>query len=125
MLQLKAIMKKLTVKPFAYKVIEDNFRGHFLDLTPERSKTLDMISVKSKIDILRKSEAKIEGLMSLPELSHKLFKGIPTVRNIIYKMKIKPCRKISKVNYYTMEDLARLSEYSEEHGVSGRPRKVA
>lgn len=125
MLQLKAMMKKLTVKPFAYKIIDENFRGHFLDLQPERSKVLDQISIKNKIDILRKSEAKIEGLMNIPELSHKLFKGIPTIRNMLSALKIKPYRKISRINYYTMEDLARLSEYSEERsGNLGRPRKI-
>lgn len=123
MLQLKAIMKKAVVKPFAYKIIEPNFVGHFKNLIEDRSKTLDHISIKSKIDILRKSEAKIEGLMNYPELAKKLMKSITWVRQTVVKLKIKPSRKINRLSYFTEDHLARLSEYTNEPQQSrGRPR---
>jgi len=116
MLQMKSAMKKLTVKTYAYKLITPNFVGHFLDLEESRSRTLDRISIKSKIDILRKSEAKIEGLMSYNELAHKLNRSVIWVKKSIAKLKIKHDRLISRAKYFTENDFNRLCELVEEIG---------
>jgi len=114
MLQMKAVMKKLTVKSYAYKLIHPNFKGHFLDLEPQRSKTLDLVSMKSKIDILRKSEAKVEGLMNYPELGRKLNRSIVWVKKVVSKLKLKPIRTINRAKYFNQEQLAQITECMEE-----------
>lgn len=120
MLQMKSAMRKLVVKPYAYKLITPNFVGHFLDLEPSRSKTLDKISIKSKIDILRKSEAKIEGLLSYSELAHKLNRSLIWVKKSVKKLEIKHDKIISRAKYFTENDLNRLIELIEDTP-EGRP----
>jgi len=108
---LKYRMSKLKIKNYAYSTVWPNFYGHYLDLTPERSKMLDKVSTSSKIDILRKSEIKAEGLMTYPELATKLMKSIIWVRNAVATHKIKVKREIGRQKYFDQQALNILSEY--------------
>ena len=51
---LRNNMLKTTFKNFVYSNVKPAFRGNFLNLSPERSKELDSISTKGKIDIIKK-----------------------------------------------------------------------
>ena len=125
---LRSYMKKFNLKNFAYAKVRPNFRGHFLDIEPDRSKQLDNLSTKSKFSILRKSEVKIEGLLTFPELAIKLMKSISWVRHSILTLKIKPNRIIKMVKYFDQNTLNLLSEHldyvSENPKRPGRKPKV-
>lgn len=122
---LRSYMKKFNLKNYAYTKVRPNFRGHFLDIEPERSKQLDILSTRSKFNILSKSEVKIEGLLTFPELAVKVMKSISWVRATIRVLKIKPNREIKKVKYFDQNTLNLISEHldyvSENPKRNGRP----
>lgn len=124
---LKSYMKKFKIKNYAYSKVRPNFRGHFKDITPERSKQLDKLSTGSKLSILRSSEVRIEGLLTYPELATKLFKSVSWVRHAVNNLKIKENRKIRKVKYFDKHALNLLAEHldyvSENPKKMGRPKK--
>lgn len=108
---LKWRMSKMAIKNYAYTTVQPNFRGHFLDLSKDRSDQLDKISTKSKINLLRNAEIKIEGLISYPELALKLGKSIQWTRHAISIFKIKSVRDIGRVKYFDQIALNKLSEH--------------
>lgn len=127
---LKARMNKLNIKNFAYTTVWANFYGHFLDLDRERSTLLDKVSSKNKLDVLRKAEVRIEGLLTYNEMATKLFKSIDWCRKAVANLKLKPTRVINKVKYFDLNTLNQLVEHSEIIGDTrwrnqpGRERKV-
>lgn len=122
MMFLKYWFKKSPIKNYAFGRVYPNFYGHFLDLEPDRSKELDEVSMKNKKEILKKSEIKIEGLLSYPELAQKLGITIDYTRLLVSKLKIKPARTISRVKYYTPDHLAQIEEMIDRPDNRGRPR---
>lgn len=125
MLWLKYWIKKSPIKNYAYGRVYANFNGHFLDLDPERSKLLDKVSISNKLNILRKNEVRIEGLLSYPEIAQRLNVSIDFVRRAVSNLKIKPARCIGRAKYFDQEALAQLSDFSETVAEEprGRPRK--
>lgn len=128
MLLLRQKMGKLgQMKNYAYKLVQPNFRGHFLDLDPERSKQLDRVSTNYKLQILQKSEIKLDGLMTYPDMAVKLMKSISWVRNTANVLKVKPKRTIKSVKYFDPDALARITEHldyvSENPKKMGRPKR--
>jgi hypothetical protein len=104
-------MTKLVVKPFAYDIVEPNFRGHFKDLPPSRSAWLDNISTKGKIKELENNEIKISGLMGYNELARKIGRSLIWTRVAISKLKIKHERLIKRQKFFREETLDRLMDY--------------
>lgn len=119
---LKSYMKRLKLKNFAFTVVKPNFKGHFLDLDPVRSKQLDKLSTKSKLSILKESEVRIEGLLTYPELATKLFKSVSWARKAIANLRIKPARIIKKIKYFDNYALNLLAEHLDY--MSENPKKV-
>ncbi len=125
MLLLKAKMKKFELKNFAYSKIHPNFRGHFLNLSKERSKQLDKYSTKCKLDVLKKSEVKMAGLLTYIDMATKLNKPVQSVRQAVCNLKIKPSRVIKKVNYFDSEALNRIEELFEYNAdTRKKPREL-
>ena len=116
-------MKKLVVKPFAYDLVEPNFYGHFLDLDSKRAKNLDKISTKGKMEVLKKAEVRIEGLMNYSEISKKLGRSVIWARMVVSKLRIKPTRIISRVRYFDEAVVNRLADYLEEGGLKDEKKK--
>lgn len=114
MLYVRERMKICTVKAYAYSQIDCNLYGHFLNLPDDRARALDSISTKGKIDILKKSEVKIAGLIGYNEISIKLQKSISWVRQTVAKLKIKHSRVINKAKYFDEAVLNTLAEYQDE-----------
>lgn len=114
-------MSKINIKNYAYNSINPNFVGHFLDLDKERSRELDKISIKNKLNVLRKSEVKIEGLMNYPEMATKLCRSVNYVRVAVNNLNIKPNRIINRVKYFDDDALSRLADHLEV--VTDRPKK--
>lgn len=123
MMYIKDKMKKLVVKPFAYDLVEPNFYGHFLDLPKERAKKLDKISTKGKMDVLKKAEVRIEGLMGYSDISKKLGRSIVWVRMAVSKLKIKPTRVITRLRYFDENTVNRLADYLEDGGLKDEKKK--
>jgi hypothetical protein len=122
MLFLKYWFKKSPIKNYAFGRTYPNFNGHFLDLEPARSKELDIISMKNKKEILKRSEIKIEGLIAYPELAEKLNITINYVRALVGKLKLKPARVVDRVKYFSPDHLAQLAELIDDQEKRGRPR---
>ena len=124
---LRYHMKKSPIKDYAWQRVHANFRGHFLDLEPERSKLLDEVSTKNKLKILRKSEVKIEGLLTYPEMATKLEMSVAWVIQACRNLKIKKLRTIDRTAYFDQSVVGQLSSHLESIGTgdgrSGRPRK--
>jgi hypothetical protein len=89
MMYIKDKMKKLVVKPFAYDLVEDNFRGHFKNLPTERRALLDRVSIRGKLRILRKSEIEAAGLFNYVGLATKVEMSIGWVKKQITLLNIK------------------------------------
>jgi hypothetical protein len=119
---LRYWMKKSAIKDYAWGRVHPNFRGHFLDLPPERSKQLDEISTTNKLKILRKSEVKVEGLLTKPEIAQKLDVSVHWVTKALNNLKIKNTRRIEHIGYYDQTIVARLSEHLDNTAPIGRPR---
>lgn len=109
-------------KPKAYSKVIPNFRGHFLDIAPDRSKKLDRVSTKSKLKILRKSAIKIEGLLSYQELATKVDRSVIWVRKAIANLGIKHKRTLGQVKYFEPEVADRLADLVEDTQPQGRPK---
>lgn len=108
---LKLEMSKKKIKNFAFSKIKPNIYGHFLDLTKERSLILDKLTTKNKLAILRKSEVRIEGLLSYSEMATKLSRSIDWVRRAAANLKIKPTRSIGRAKFFDDNALNRLADH--------------
>jgi len=121
---IKHIMGKIRVKQQAYSIESPNFRGHFLDLSPERSHQLDMLSTAGKLDSLEKIGVKMDGLLTYQELSIRLQKSISWLRYTIRTLGIKATKKIGLVNYFTPDIVEALITHVDSVKPVGRPRKA-
>ena len=120
---LKAKMKQLKVKRYAYSVIDCNFQGHFLDLSAERSKRLDVLSTESKLKILKQTDAKMEGLLTTLDMATKLVRSLNWVYIALRNLKIKPLKQVSKVRYYDETTLTRLAQLIEDTEMGSTPKR--
>lgn len=111
-LLLKSRMSKLKIKNYAYVTVWPNIWGHFQDLDPKRSKELDKVSTKNKLDILQKSEVKIDGLLTYSEISTKLLRSMTWVRKATNLLKLKPKRSIGRQKYFDPAVLNILLDHS-------------
>ena len=102
--------QKTVIEQHSYKKGRPSFRTRFLDLEPERSLSLERLSMKGKKDILIKSEIKLQGLLTYEDMAHKLGRSKMTVRLNINKMNIKPAIEIKKQKYFNSEVLFRLQQ---------------
>jgi len=107
---LREKMNKYTVKPYAYQQVEANFRGHFLDLEPKRSKELDKFSIDGKLDILELVEIQSEGLLSYKDLSIRLSRTIRWCRQKMTELKINHVKTYKKQKFFRPEVLDILAD---------------
>ncbi len=105
------------IKYKCYKKVIPNFKGHFLDLEPERSKQLDAISTSGKLALLGKAEIKLEGLMTYKDLSDKLNRSVVWIRLATQKLKLKEKKIIKKAKYFDENTLNRLLDFLDEGGL--------
>jgi len=121
-LLLRARMATMKLKNFAYVTVQPNIYGHFLDLDPVRSKQLDKISIKSKLGILRRSEVKIEGLLTYSEMATKLLKSVSWTRHAVNALKIKPNRVIRQQKFFDPSTLNILADHLNK--ISENPKNM-
>lgn len=111
-------------KTKAYGMVIPNFRGHFLDISPKRSLELDRVSTRSKLNILKKSSVKIEGLLSYTEMATKIERSPHWVKMAVKHLNIKHSRIVDKAKYFEPEVVNQLIEHLESIAPVGRPRKI-
>ena len=121
---VKHFMSKIRVKQQAYGMETPNFKGHFLDLTAERSHQLDLLSTSGKLESLEKIGVKMDGLLTYGELSIKLQKPISWLRQSVKKLGIDATKKIGTVNYFTPDIVEALISHVDSTKPAGRPRKA-
>jgi len=100
MYYLREKMSKLTIKTKAFTLTKPNFRGHFLDLTPLRSKELDNFTTKGKLGILEEGEITDARLKTMQDLTRTLGRSHTWIGNIMKELKIKPVRVYKRRKYY-------------------------
>lgn len=116
--KLRHLMSKTTNKAYPYNILDlTNFVGHFLDLDPERSRALDDVTVKSKLDILQSAELNLEGLVDRRDIGHRLAKSQSWVALACLKLKIKPKKYVKKVAYYEKTVIDILQDFMINGGV--------
>lgn len=108
---LRYHMKKLEDKNFAYQIVDPNFYGHFLNLTPERSKALDKLTIAGKLDILEGAELKLEGLVDRREIANRLAKSPSWVALACSKLHIKAIKYVKKVAFYNKDVIDILQDF--------------
>ena len=100
MMYLRHYMTKEVVTPKAYKMVTPNSRGHFLDLSPSRSKTLDKLSTEAKLKKQEDSLANMQDLLTIAEVSRKIGFSPSWVRSAMASLNIKPVKKRGHTKYY-------------------------
>ena len=110
---LRYYIAKLPIKATAWNAVYPNFVGHFKNLPQHRREQLNQISIKNKLSILRKSEVRMEGLVTYPEMATKLNRSIDWVRHSISNLKINPIRRIGRIAYFDQNTINLLITHLE------------
>lgn len=100
--------RKTVIEQHSYNNGRPSFKTRFLDLEPERSQALKILSMKGKRDILIKSEIALQGLLSYEDMAHKLGKSKMTIRLRVSELKLKPSLEIKKTKYFNQDTLITL-----------------
>jgi len=123
MMYLRDKMKKIVVKPQAYMFVLPNFRGHFKDLTPERSRELDRISTKGKIEELEKAEVKIDGLLNYTELASRMACSVSKVQMYLKEIGIKADKYIKARAYYNEDVINAIMDHLDRKSLETEERR--
>lgn len=107
-------------KTKAYTKVIPNFRGHFRDIAPSRSRELDRVSTKNKLKILKKSAVKIEGWLSYAEISQKVDRSIIWVKKAVSNLNIKHKSVVDRAKYFDPHVVNQLAELIENTDDPGR-----
>lgn len=105
---IRHVRKKTIFPEDAFNFIHPNIKCRFKDLSPERSKLLDILSTSTKKEILDTAEIKLKGLLSIKDLSNKLNRSEPWIRAKLPKLGIKPEIKHKKIAYYSYQNFLTL-----------------
>lgn len=92
--------KRLVIKEMAYTKVYSNFKGQFLDLSPERSNELEKISTSGKKNIISEGILESRGLQSIHQLARKVHRSHIWIRAKIKKLKFKHVQIYKKRKYY-------------------------
>lgn len=100
MYYIKHHASKMIFKPQAYSKAQPTFYGHFLNLTPDKAKKLDKISIAGKKAVLRKAHIDLENLIDIHQLAQRTGYTINTLRQTLSQRRITPQERIGNKNYY-------------------------
>jgi len=110
MYYIREKMTKLTIKSKAFSLVRPNFRGHFLDLSPVRSKELDEFTTKGKLGVLEEGEIKDANLKNMEDLVKALGRSACWITQKIKQLKIKPVKMYRKRKFYDISVIDLLYE---------------
>lgn len=113
------------VKHKCYNHCQPNFRGHFLNLPPARSRLLDILSTYGKRNLNKNIDIEMRGLFSIMDISEKIQRSIPWIRNAFADLKIKPTTQVDRKNYYDKSIVAMLFAKIEEAKARHETQKEA
>lgn len=108
MLWIRYNSKNAVIKQDAFKKVQPNYRGHFLDLTPKRSKELDLYSTKGKLDVVDLAEIRGEGLLTYPEIASRCNRTNEWVRRKVSALKIQAVKVYKGKKYFSEDDFNRI-----------------
>lgn len=108
MFWIKERMRRSVVKPDAFRQVQPNFRGHFLNLPFARSQLLDEFSTRGKLNVVDIAVIHHEGLMTYKDLALKLDRTHGWVRQKIAALGLKPRKVFKGANYFGQDVLKRL-----------------
>lgn len=116
MLWIRERSKKCVIKNDAFRMVQPNFRGHFLNLGPERSQELDRYSTGGKLEVVDIANIKSEGLLTYEELAAKLDRTHEWVRRKVSRSGFKPAKTWKGKNYFTEDVLRSLRAERKSRG---------
>lgn len=99
------------IRYMCYSKVDPNFRGHFLDLEPARSKELDKLSTLSKDSLTVEAEIEMEGLLPYSTIAQRLNRSVNWLRITANILKLKPKKIIKRVKYFEPNVIDVLSNY--------------
>lgn len=115
MMYIRHAMKKEVIKKKVYHYFTPNIRGHFLNLSEERSIQLDELSTGGKLDQLEQAQVKIQGLIGYKDIALRLAKSVTWARMCVNELKIKPVRLINRTKYFDESIIDILADYHLQH----------
>jgi hypothetical protein len=112
---VRGLMRKLEDKNYAYKIIDPNFYGHFLDLPPARSNQLNVLSTKGKIEILQKTEAHLGNYVNYQDINNFTGLSISSIRMKLKQHNVKPSTYIGRIVYFdkSVLELMRRKDFND------------
>jgi hypothetical protein len=116
MLWIRERAKKLVIKNDAFRMVQPNFRGHFLNLPHERAAKLDRYSTSGKLDVVDIANIKSEGFLTYEELAAKLDRTHEWVRRKISRSGFKPAKSYKGRNYFSEDVLRALKAERKTRG---------
>jgi len=108
MFYIQEKMKKLIVSPFAYNLVQPNFRGNFLDLLPARAQELDKLTTKGKLGIL--DEVEVKGYINYAHISKYIGRSIVWVKKKVNQLGIIPAKTHKNKAYFEKNILETLNK---------------
>lgn len=97
---IKHKMKKLIVRSRAYYQTSPNFKGHFLDLEPDRSATLDRLSTAGKMSILEGAEVSAGDYLTVRDIAEKVGRSIISIQKYLKELQVRPDMIRANTHYY-------------------------
>jgi hypothetical protein len=107
---LREKSKKCVPLSSAFQRVQPNFRGHFKNLSPQRSKELDTFSTAGKLASLDLATIKQQGLLNYDEIAAKLGLTNDTVRRKIASAGIQPVKTFKGKRYFDEKEIERLKK---------------
>ena len=101
MMWLRHYMSKEVIPSKSYKYVTPNARGHFLDISKERSKQLDRLSTEAKKEENEKGLVRMEGLISIKNIATKVGKSPQWVRQAINDKGLNEIKKMGHTKLYS------------------------
>lgn len=116
--RLRQYMRKLQENmQMAYSLTDWNFMDKFKNLVPERDAQLNKLTVDSKMDIVKDSQARLEGLMNLAEIGRMVNRSRNHVRLLLKQLNVPHKKMIKNVYYWDEEAVRIINEFHAGGGV--------
>jgi len=115
--------QKFHNKIYAFKSVSPNFRGHFLDISAERSLALDQISTKSKKQIRERAAMQMSGLLNYTDIAAKVYHSVVWVRKVVSELDIRHTKEIGRQKYFDAVAVNQIIQYAQDRRDNDRTFK--
>lgn len=103
MMYIREYAKKAVIKSDAFKRVQPNYRGHFLDLAPGRSRELDKYSTGGKLEVVDLAEIKGSGLSTYADMASRIGRSHEWVRRKVSELGVEHSKLYKGKKYFSEE----------------------